>query len=314
MLLRPTDRTAERQFSDSGEYRILAPEKILQLLNKAMTDHSTSKCNAPNFDWDAEEQWGWCWAMGLACKNCQYRSTKHKLFYEVPSKSRGRKAATANVGLQVGLSQNMIANTALSQVLACANIMPPHNKSMQKQANKVGEVLTELNEQDMEKQRQTISKIQEYRGRRNEPIAAEGDGRYNNSLFSGGGKTPFQPATQTVYTLAENVTPKKKIISIYTGNKLCQQTARLRDSGKEVTCPNHTGKCTANLQLTDSIGDESRALDSVKRQIAPQLSIGSFTADGDRSSHQALDSDTRVYRDKRDLGQSLKRHRKSRLQ
>jgi len=308
LLLRPSKDQPDRSFPDNEEYRILAPEKIIQLFNKATTDHSSISCLA-DFEWDtvAEEQWGWCWHMGLTCKKCRYTTGKQKLFYEVPSSAKGRKSATANVGMQVGLSHNMISNTALSQILACANIIPPQYKSMQKQANKVGEALVTLNEQDMQKHRTTTAKIQEYRGRKNEPIPAEGDGRYNNGLFSGGGRTPFQPATQTVYSLAENVTPKKKIIGIYTGNKLCQQAARLRKTGQQITCPDHSGKCTANLNLTDSIGDEARALRSIQRDIAPQLTIGSLTADGDSQAHKALGDNCKIYRDTRHMGLSLKK-------
>lgn len=107
--------------------------------------------------------------------------------------------------------------------------------------------------------------------------------------------------------MVENVTPAKKIISVYTGNKLCQQGSRLRQKGQNVTCPNHPGRCTANLQQLDTIGDEERALHNVLDSIKPQLTIGSFTADGDSQAHKALGPDCQIFRDTRHFGQSLKK-------
>ena len=40
-------------------------------------------------------------------------------------------------------------------------------------------------------------------------------------MYSGVGRTPFQPATQAVLSLAENETLVKQIIAIQTENKLC---------------------------------------------------------------------------------------------
>ncbi len=42
----------------------------------------------------------------------------------------------------------------------------------------------------------------------------EGDGLFNNPLYSGVSKTPFQPATQCTYIMAENSTTSKQIVAI----------------------------------------------------------------------------------------------------
>ena len=307
MLLRPSE-TEEPPILGDEEYRILAPIKLLDLVNTTMNVHNSTTCKG-HFEWDelAEDKRGVCWSMGLRCTLCKYRSGKHKLYYEVPSK-RGRPAATANVGLQVGLAQNMISNTAMRQIFMCMNIVPPSYASMQKQANTVGETIIKCNEDDMHNEQDTIKHIQECRGTKNQSIAAEGDGRYNNALWSGGGKTPFQPATQMVYTVSENVSSSKKIIGVYTGNKLCKQATRLRSQGhKDVKCPDHRGKCTANLKETDSIGDEARGLKHIVENLKPGLNIGAFTADGDSKAHTALSSTCTVYRDVRHFGKSLKK-------
>ena len=153
--------------------------------------------------------------MGLKCERCTYRTGPYKLYYEVQTKARGRKSATANVGLQVGLSQNMLSNTGMRHILMSSNIRPPTYTGMQRQANRVGAAIQKMNEKDMRKHRLDLNKVQEMRGQSGDPILVEGDARYNNTLWSGAGKTPYQPATQTVYTMAENLTSKKKIIGVF---------------------------------------------------------------------------------------------------
>jgi len=125
------------------------------------------------------------------------------------------------VGLQVGLSQNMVSNTAMRQILLSSNVTPPTPSPMQKQANKVGAAIESLNILDMQRQREKLQAVQHLRGQAGKPIPVEGDARYNNNLTSGGGKTPYQPATQTVYTLAENVTKEKKKLLVYTQEISC---------------------------------------------------------------------------------------------
>jgi hypothetical protein len=47
--------------------------------------------------------------------------------------------------------------------------------------------------------------------------------------------------------MIENNTTDKKIVSLFTGNKLCNVASRLRGKGFNIICPNHYGLCTANL-------------------------------------------------------------------
>jgi hypothetical protein len=84
------------------------------------------------------------------------------------------------------------------------------------------------------------------------PLSVSGDARYNNSLESGVGKTPFQPATQSVYCISENETPNKDIICVNIDNMLCYTAQLMRAKGRNVKCPNHRGICTANLDHTES--------------------------------------------------------------
>ena len=78
---------------------------------------------------------------------------------------------------------------------------------------------------------------------------------YNNPLYSGIGKTPFQPLTQTVYSFAENVTSKQQIIKLVTKNKIGSKLGHLLDeSDASYSCS--PGVCGANLSMHHTIGDE----------------------------------------------------------
>ena len=52
-------------------------------------------------------------------------------------------------------------------------------------------------------------------------VNIQADGCYNNALYSGVGKTPFQPSTQAIYLFAENETDRNQIINLQTISKLC---------------------------------------------------------------------------------------------
>ena len=308
MLLRPRENAEKLPEQCSQENRLLSPEKVLELFRKAHTEHMTSTCQA-DFVWDksVEQKWGWSWSMGLKCSKCSYATGSFKLYHEIESKKRGRKSSTANVGLQIGLNDSMISNTSLRQIAMSANITPPSYASMQRQSNRVGDALVKMNAADMKQQRNNVRRVLELRGEPDASVAVEGDGRYNNAIWSAAGKTPYQPATQITYSLSENVTTKKKIISVYTGNKLCHQGELQRKKNPNITCPNHKGVCTMTIQPSDSIGDEARALRHVLDEVAEDLTIGILTSDGDSMVHRAVDSSVQVMRDTRHFGNSLRK-------
>ena len=51
-------------------------------------------------------------------------------------------------------------------------------------------------------------------------VRVESDACYNNPLFSAG-TTPFQAGTQVTYSMIEINTTDKKMVSLFTGNILC---------------------------------------------------------------------------------------------
>ncbi|CAC5377616.1 unnamed protein product [Mytilus coruscus] len=119
------------------------------------------------------------------------------------------------------------------------------------------------------------------------------DGMYNNPLNSGVGRTPFQPATQTVYTTAENITTDHNILSINIKNKLCSKHSSLEldpDSGRlHAEC---TDECSANIPMVKSIGDEYTWAKEV---------ILDLKADNIEVEHLVTDPDSSAYRAAQDL-------------
>ena len=73
----------------------------------------------------------------------------------------------------------------------------------------------------MKARRKALKTINLLRGQPETEIAFQSDGMANNPLYSGIGKTPFQPATQCSYSIVENVTKKKQVIVMEKVIKLC---------------------------------------------------------------------------------------------
>ena len=159
------------------------------------------------------------------------------------------------------------------------NISPPSVNSMNELADRISKEVVEMNEENMSNIRKEIKMTKEVAGEIDPGcIRVEGDGRFNNRF----GDTPFQQATQAVYTVLENESPKKRVITISIANMLCKrgQIARLKE--KSIACPNHPGSCTANIPEDAVIGNEEKYARKCARKINEDgFTIKYFTADGD---------------------------------
>jgi hypothetical protein len=308
VLLRPRPSTSDDlspYLQDNPDnkptYRILHAQRTIDFFNSCVSMHSASskKCTG-QLQWDVsgEKKWGLCWRERLICRVCGYRSKLTKLYDEVSKHGRGQRSAAPNLGIQVGLTHSSISTTQFRHILQSANIPPPSSSSMQASANRVGDIITEVNKADMEARRKQLQDISELRGLpRDTPINIEGDGRYNNPLFGSSEKTPFQPATQMVYTVCENSTPAKQVISVHTVNKLCKKADMLRKKGTIVTCPDHEG-CSANVRKDHTIGDEAYAAAKCAEEMKP-LSVDHMTTDGDSQAYLGVKKVQSARRDKK---------------
>ena len=231
------------------------------LWNEAITAHSkaTHGCSGRLlFDTEGVKKIGVCWRERLKCSDCNYVSCIHKLYDEVESPhKRGPNAAAPNLGLQVGLSHTSTSNSGLRHILNAANISAPSTSAMQRHAHRVGEKMVAVNNADMAERCRSIRDRNRVKGLpASAPIRVEGDCRYNNPLYSGSGKTPFQPATQATYKVCENVTQKKQIIAISTLSTLCKGCAVAPPAEGPSRPGEHQG-CSATIPQQHSIGDES---------------------------------------------------------
>lgn len=271
--------------NNDDTYTIFHRGKTCELWNNAVRDHQAFRrgCMA-DLRWDDEKctKWGLAWTMALKCDTCGFKSCTEKLYNEVPSDSPGRRAATINIGLQVGLSKQGMSNSGMREVIAAANIVPPSAASMQKAANVVGERIIEANKKDMSNIRDNLKDLNRSLGLPgHHPIPAEADATYNNKLFSGIGNTPYQAGTQATFIVAEGVTKDKKIIATKTYSKLCTCPTRYDDKP-------HEAWCSANLRFDYSIGNEGKYLTDAIQDINDSgLQIGHLTIDGDSSSRSA---------------------------
>jgi hypothetical protein len=200
------------------------------------------------------------------------------LYDTVETGKPGPKTAKPNYGLQVALTHSSIGISGFNDILIACNIPPPGDTGMQKTANKICDQLIEVNKDDMSAQRQHLQEVNRLRGLGEDAgIRAEADGRYNNPLWSGGGRCPGQPATQATAIIVENVTPRKKIIAVHTANKLCAKCG----NRPGIECPD----CSANVPLDEPIGNEElwtqKAVESMMHDKNSATYISYLTTDRD---------------------------------
>ncbi|CAG2242056.1 unnamed protein product [Mytilus edulis] len=123
------------------------------------------------------------------------------LYNEVIAKKRGRRTAAINLSIQVALNHIAISTTGLQKLFLGSNIPAPSTSSLQHSANVVSEIIEEYNQKDLVQKRKLIKEINILRGDNPNIINIQADGMYNNPIYSGMGKTPFQPATQCTYNI-----------------------------------------------------------------------------------------------------------------
>ena len=245
-------------------------------------------CNGDlKFDLGSEQQHGLCWRERLTCVSCGYASDFVKLYEEVSvsNSSPGVKAAKPNVGVQVALSKLPVGSDAVRTICMAANIPPPSESGMQKTANKTLDLIKAINEKDMSERRGEIKEINKLRGNVPNVVNVEGDGMYNNPLYSGVGKTPFQPATQSTYVICEQVTSKKEVIALSCHNKLCTKKHDISDSK---ACLEKS--CSRNTAIETSIGNEKEwAKECLLDLKKDDLEVEYITTDPDSAAYRAAD-------------------------
>ena len=128
------------------------------------------------------------------------------VYEKVITNRKGQRAGEINWGLQVALHHTPISTTSFQKICLGSSIPAPSTAGMQNSANKVSEKIEEENIKDLTKQRSLIKKNNTLREKDPHIVNVQADCIYNNSIYTDIGKTPFQPATQCVYSVVENDT------------------------------------------------------------------------------------------------------------
>ena len=259
--------------------------------NEVFNEHRKRSPHCEGYiTWDlsAEQKWGAAWREKATCTECGYNSKMFNLYNEVVSNKRGRRTAAINLAIQVALSHIAISTTGLQKLFMGSNIPAPSTSGMQHSANLVSEIIEEYNNKDLSERRKLIKQINKLRGDNPEIINVQADCVYNNPIYSGVGKTPFQPATQCTYNVAENNTYKHSIVSSRQQSKLCSNKKKHKTKTK---VGSHSGHCSANIEIHDSIGNEERWAKNCFLDLKNDgLEVGELTTDPDSSAYRAAES------------------------
>lgn len=272
--------------------------QLWKMVNEVTHEHFNlhPKCLGQlNFDFYNEVQWGVCWRERVTCDHCVYASQFYNLYEEIDTGKPGRRAATANVGLNIAMTQTPVGPTSVRKLILGSHSPAPSATSMQKTAKKVSKLIEEENIKDMKQRRADLIDINRLRGNPLNEISVQSDGVYNNSLWSGVTRTPYQPATQMAYLVAENVTGNHQIINVELVNKICSKHGF--HSKTDEQCDIKTDKCTATTSMETSIGDEKRWAKLVlEGLLEDNLSVKYITTDQDTAAYLAA---TELYEENR---------------
>lgn len=259
------------------------------MVNEVSREHRQKKPDCQGnlcFDSSSSMQWGFGWRESAKCQICSYVSKRYKLYAEIDTCKRGVKPASVTRGISIALTQTPIASSGVRKICHGGNIPAPSVACLQRTANLVNEVICKENKRDMKRIREELKEINKYRGLPQNVINVQADGMYNNNLYSGVGKTPFQPATQASYTVAETITSKKQIVAAEQVNKLCSKHGF--HTQEETECDNKSGPCSATASIETTIGDEYRWAKSCFLDLHHDgLEVKYLTTDADSGAFRA---------------------------
>lgn len=298
MLLRPR-KTETQSVSDQymratdledNEMRLLHTGKVTEMWNNSFLEHRESQsCFEPYLILHKEIKKGLGWKQALKCRNCDYESSLYKLYTEVPKEGVGAKRATCNVGLQVGLQDSSIGNTAARKIIAATNTPPPARASMQRLSNKVGASTVCMNQSDMAERKKQVGLINELRGLpKNSPINVSFDVRYNsNKIVSS--KKMGQNASQAIGVVIEHQTEDQQIVGFHLENKLCWTGSLLRNKGYTITCPGHAD-CSATIAEEEPFSERNIGETIGTDLGAHGVPVRYATTDGDARGAEGISS------------------------
>jgi hypothetical protein len=266
-------------------------QKVMDMMNDVYLIHSkkSTECT-PKFKIDHIVLKGTTEKWILRCELCKFQSDTYPLYETVNSPKKGAKAATVNVGLQVGLQDTAMGQSQLRLLFAAANMSAGSKSTRQRKGNQVGDKTVELNKADMANRLQELSKIHELRGVTDDKrkINVQFDGQYHSNVF-GSRRKHGQAPSLAIGTVIEDVTDQHQIVAMAVANKLCWRGTWLRNRGINATCPGgHDGECTATMDPYIPFSERDLAYDCGKDIALQDIIVDKITTDGDAKGHEGI--------------------------
>ncbi|CAG2228964.1 IKZF [Mytilus edulis] len=122
MTLVDTYLKANVSSADQFTYKIFQQNALQYMINTEMKNHMLYKQDCKGdlkFDTEAQVKWGLAWQERFQCNICGFKSAFHKLYEEVESLKRGRRAATVKHWCTRSRKQNEKSRFALDIKARC---------------------------------------------------------------------------------------------------------------------------------------------------------------------------------------------------
>ena len=198
----------------------------------------------------------------LHCDSCPFKGDSYKMFKEVPrvEGSRGPLRSTLNLALGAALINSPIGAHVCREILLTLGINPGSESGIQNQitASGIQTVILGLDNLLYE-QRKSMSQDD------GTGDVISMDTQFRPKIYSSPAPHTFQAGNIAVTTAISNRT--KKVVDVHIASKLCAKKQALQGKGIYVQCPEHEGKCTADLQPHESIGDEGRYAKEIAKDL-----------------------------------------------
>ena len=266
---------------------IVEKSRMLELFNSIQRAHKDAgTCDDMDIDIVDFKPWGHFVSAVGACRNCEYRSERTRLYEEVTPDDRkpGRRAAKGNMGMQFTLQDTPIHNTEAQLLVAALGVRPGSLNGMQKLGYTAAGITEQVGKNDIERQRQYIKQLLEARGLDPRFVATAFDVMYHG-MYKASHVTPGTGAQQTVGTCIEQLSGDGLIVGVDFANKLCLKGSAEKGKGKTIICgpnANHPGICTATQGREELIQE---------KHVAKRVAKDMFKTSGLINTHVCTDSD-----------------------
>jgi hypothetical protein len=233
------------------------------------------------FDTETFQKRGLGFSGKLICsETCGFVSEPLKFYKEVNTAGRGRKAATINTQLQVGLTKQPIGNAGIRELLAAIDLPSPSESGLQCTANRVSDAFVDISKQQLCQNRAFVKTVVGLRnGYPTDQIVAQSDVAFNNPIK---GRGFYQPGTQCWAACFPGEPGLDHIpIAFSTRSKVCN-------------CPNkpiHKPCCKQNFPENNAMGNAEFDLGKdLAKELTGECPIGvrTIVTDGDSSLHKGV--------------------------